>query len=168
MRRRVEKKMPDGPEGIYKVLDALRGRIYELKTIEQDLKEAGCVKGTLHLKTGTRKMFHLSPSRDGVRLNTYIGVDPVKQANWTARVERCRVLEQVIDARCKAEFEENRITIDLMHLSTRAVDSAMIALRAIGKASASGLLDTSRKEQLKIPYQGADEGKSKVATGGNR
>ncbi len=76
--RNAEKETPKGAH-VDELLGKIRALIAELEAKEATLTKYECVKAYAHFKTGTNKMYLLSPSENGGRQFTYIGVDPSKQ-----------------------------------------------------------------------------------------
>ena len=93
--RNVEKATPKGAQ-IDELIGKIRARIRELEGEEKVLTKNGCVRAYAHFKTGTNKMYLLSPSENGGgRKFTYIGVDPEKQQTARAMIARYEEREGV-------------------------------------------------------------------------
>ena len=94
---RAPKGAPKGPQGavVDALLERIRARIRELEELEKALTHRGCILAHAHFKTGTRKMYLLSPSENGSRKFTYIGVDLEKQEKARADIDRYEKREGV-------------------------------------------------------------------------
>ena len=79
-----------GPKGadVDQLLEKIRARIYELGLQEAMVTKMGCILAHAHFKTGTNKMYLLSPSENGSRKFTYVGVDQKKQEEARAAIDR--------------------------------------------------------------------------------
>lgn len=76
--RKKESAKPPTGGLVDELLKKLRARIVELQREEKLLTAAGCIRAFVHFKTGTQKMYLLSPTENGKREFTYVGVDPKK------------------------------------------------------------------------------------------
>jgi hypothetical protein len=75
------------------LLEQIRARIAELESEEATLTKNGCIRAYPHFKTGTNKMYLLSPSEGGGRKFTYVGVDPEKQEKARKAIARYEIRE---------------------------------------------------------------------------
>ncbi len=109
------------------LIEKICARIRELEREEATLTKNGCILAHAHFKTGTNKMYLLSPSENGARKFTYIGVDPEKQETARAAIDRYEVGEGV---RRRIRTMSNELDMAMRDLDELHIECARIVTMA--------------------------------------